>query len=102
MVKFGSITMEGQRILVDGAMDADEGRCMRRIDFLLIQGALIVEGKGSVVVGEGAWTGDAESADLQPGPVTAVGVAVFFDLDDEPPLSVEARTWCQAIDVVAA
>jgi hypothetical protein len=100
MVKFGSITLEGGTILVAGPMDVDEGRCMQRVDFLLVQGATIVEGKGAAVVGEGTWTGEAAGFDLQPGPVMAVGVALFFDPDD-PPISVETRTWCQAAEITA-
>jgi hypothetical protein len=97
MVKFGSITVEGGTVDVSGTMEADEGRCMRRVSFVLVQGTVVVEGEGSPQSLKG-WSGQALALDLHPGPVTAVGVAVFFN-PQEPPISIETRTWCQAVDI---
>jgi hypothetical protein len=99
MVKFSSITLDGGTVRVAGPITGDEGRCMRRVNFFLVQPGVVVEGDGEAS-GTSGWSGAADAGGLQPGPVTAVGVSVFIDLQLEP-ISVETRTWSEAREIAA-
>jgi hypothetical protein len=97
MIRFDHVRLEGDRVRVGGPITAEEA-LLRRVSFILVQPGVVVEGEGEI--GSGAWAGAAGAADLQPGPVTAVGVSVFVDTVQGS--TVETRTWCETLELAGS
>jgi hypothetical protein len=88
------------KVRVTGPFTVDEGFALKRLNFILSQKDVMVEGEGRPAGGDD-WHGETDAAGLKAGePVFAVGVAVMSH--DAGPPAVQTFTWCEQIDVTQA
>ena len=80
-----------------GPMENDQGFELKRLNFMLSQPDVMVEGQGDAVAG-GTWYGKTKAGSLKKGEyVYAVGVAVLAHHSWPP--KVQTFTWCEQVEV---
>ena len=91
--------MPDHRVNASGPMQNDEGFELKRLNFMLSQKDVMVEGEGHPADG-GMWRGETDGTSLVAGEwVYAVGVAVLVH-PAWPPV-VQTFTWCQQLELTA-
>ena len=98
MLKFATVQLLGDdKVRATGPLTVDEGFELKRLNFMLSQEGVMVQGEGRPA-GGGNWHGETEAGGLTAGNyVYAVGVAVVAH--DAWPPAVETITWCEQVEV---
>lgn len=98
MLKFATVQLLGDdNVRATGPLTVDEGFELKRLNFMLSQKDVMVEGEAHPVDG-GTWKGETDGTSLTAGEyVYAVGVAVL--VHDAWPTVVQTFTWCQQVEL---
>jgi len=97
---FSDVRLTGDgRVKASGPMQNDEGFQLKRLNFMLSQKDVMVEGEGHPAA-NGTWQGETDAGSLKAGEyVYAVGVAVLAH--EAWPPAVQTFTWCEQVDLTA-
>jgi hypothetical protein len=96
---FSEVRLTGDGwVEASGPMENDQGFDLKRLNFMLSQEGVMVEGEGKVADGDITWHGKTKAPSLKRGEyVYAVGVAVLAH--DAWPPKVQTFTWCEQVEV---